>query len=123
MYVWHCELGLGLDSDLGTQEFIWLVFARFRKLGSARQAHLRLHEKGAHFPRPLDGKSTVHFEWTRIRYRNVVGLLKNPFYAGVYAYGRSERRTAIVDGRIRRSYGRSRPFGKWEVMLTDHHEG
>ena len=122
-YTWHRELGLGFDPDLRTQEVIRLVFARFRELGSARQVHLRLHRDGVHFPRPLDGKSTVHFEWTRIRYRNVIALLKNPFYAGVYAYGKSERRTAIVDGRVRRSYGHGKPLEQWEVMLKDHHEG
>lgn len=122
-YVWHRELGLGLDPDLRTQEVIRLVFVRFREFGSARQAHLSLYQDGVHFPRPLDGKSMVHFEWTRIRYRNVMALLKNPFYAGVYAYGKSERRTAIVDGRVRRSYGHGKPLEQWEVMLKDHHEG
>ena len=122
-YVWHGELGLELDPDLRTQEVIRLVFARFRALGSARQAHLSLYQDGVHFPRPLDGKNMVHFEWIRIRYRNVMALLKNPFYAWVYAYGKSERRTAIVDGRVRRSYGHGKPLEQWEVMLKDHHEG
>jgi hypothetical protein len=31
------------------------------------------------------------FEWRPIRYRNVISILKNPFYAGVYAYGKSEK--------------------------------
>ena len=122
-YVWHREVGLGLDPDLRTQEVIRLVFTRFRELGSARQAHLSLYQDSVHFPRPLDGKSMVRFEWTRIRYRNVIALLKNPFYAGVYAYGKSERRTAIIDGRVRRSYGHGKPLEQWEVMLKDHHEG
>ena len=120
-YTWHRELGLRFDPDLRIQKVIRLVFARFRELGSARQVHLRLHRDGMHFPRPLDGKSTVHFEWTRIRYRNVIALLKNPFYAGVRAYGKSEWRTAIVDGRVRRSYGHGRPLEQWEVMLKDHY--
>lgn len=34
------------------------------------------------------------FDWTPIRYRNVISVLKNPSYAGVYAYGKSEKRTA-----------------------------
>ena len=34
------------------------------------------------------------FDWTPIRYRNVISVLKNPFYAGAYAYGKSEKRTA-----------------------------
>jgi hypothetical protein len=38
------------------------------------------------------------FAWTPIRYRNVISLLKKPFYAGAYAYGKSEKRVAVVDG-------------------------
>ena len=76
-----------------------------------------------HFPRPSDGKKLVAFDWTPIRYRNVISVLKNPFYAGAYAYGKSEKRTAIVDGRPRKSYGHGKPLEEWEVLLKDHHEG
>ena len=65
----------------------------------------------------------VSFDWTPIRYRNVISGLKNPFYAGVYAYGKSEQRTEIVDWRVRKSYGHRRPMAEWEVVLKDHHEG
>jgi hypothetical protein len=30
--------------------------------------------------------------------RNVISVLKNPFYAGAYIYRKSEHRTAIVNG-------------------------
>src|SRR5262245_36678120 len=76
-----------------------------------------------HFPRPADGKKLVAFEWTPIRYRNVISVLKNPFYAGAYAYGKGEKRTEIVDGRARKSYGHRKPLEQWEVLLKDHHDG
>jgi hypothetical protein len=41
-YLWHREVGLGLDPDLRMQEVIRLVFARFRECGSARQVLLRM---------------------------------------------------------------------------------
>src|SRR5687767_10159184 len=104
-YVWHREVGLGLDPDLRVQEVIRLIFARFRELGSARQVLLSLTADQVCFPRPSDGKRMVSFDWTPIRYRNVVSVLKNPFYAGAYVYGKSEKRTQIVDGRARKSYG------------------
>jgi excisionase family DNA binding protein len=122
-YIWHREIGLGLDPDLRLQEAIRLVFARFRELGSARQVLLSMTADQVHFPRPSDGKRMVAFDWTPIRYRNVISVLKNPFYAGVYAYGKSEKHTAIVDGRPRKSYGHGKPLDEWEVMLKDHHEG
>jgi len=76
-----------------------------------------------HFPRPSDEGRMTSFDWMPIRYRNVIAVLKNPFYAGVYVYGKSEKRTSIVEGRARRSYGHGKPIGTWEVMIKDHHEG
>jgi excisionase family DNA binding protein len=122
-YVWHRELGLGFDPDLRLQEVIRLVFARFRQLGSARQVLLSMMTDQIHFPRPSDEGRMTNFEWMPNRYRNVIAVLKNPFYAGVYVYGKSEKRTPIVDERARRSYGHSKPYGTWEVMIKDHHEG
>ncbi len=122
-YIWHREIGLGLDPDLRVQEVVRLVFARFRALGSARQTLLSLRREQVHFPRPSDSRTLVSFEWTPIRYRNVISLLKNPFYAGAYAYGKGVKRTEIIDGRARKSYGHRKPLEEWEVLLKDHHEG
>jgi excisionase family DNA binding protein len=122
-YVWHREMGLGFDPDLRLQEAIRLIFARFRERGSARQVLLSLRVDQLHFPRPSDGKRMVAFDWTPIRYRNVISVLKNPFYAGAYIYGKSEHRTAIINGRAQKTYGHGKPFETWEVVLKDHHEG
>ena len=121
-YIWHREIGLGLDPDMRLQETIRLVFERFRKLGSARQVMLSLAADEVHFPRPSDGKKMVNFDWTPIRYRNVISVLKNPFYAGVYAYGKSEKRTTLVEGRLRKTYKHGKPVDQWDVMIKEHHE-
>src|SRR5437762_2463925 len=122
-YIWHRDIGLGFDPDLRIQEVVRLIFARFRQLGSACQVFLSLRAEQVHFPRPSDGKRLIAFDWTPIRYRNVISVLKNPFYAGVYAYGKGEKRTEIVDGRARKSYGLRKPLEEWEVLLKDHHDG
>jgi DNA invertase Pin-like site-specific DNA recombinase len=122
-YVWDREMGLGFDPDIRLQEAIRLIFAKFRELGSARQVLLSLAADQLHFPRPSDGKRMIAFDWTPIRYRNVISVLKNPFYAGAYIYGKSEHRTAIVNGRAQKTYGHGKPFDEWEVVLKDHHEG
>jgi excisionase family DNA binding protein len=122
-YIWHRELGLDFDPDQRLQEVIRLIFARFREIGSARQVFLALRAAKIHFPRPSDGRTLVSFDWTLIRYRNVISVLKNPFYAGVYVYGKSEKRTVIQDGRAHRSYGHGKPFDDWEVFIRDHHKG
>lgn len=122
-YVWHRETGPVFDPDMRLQEAIRLIYARFRQLGSARQVLLSLTAEKMHFPRPSDGKKLTSFEWTPLRYRNVISLLKNPFYAGAYAYGKSGKRSTVVDGRVRKSYGHRKPFEQWEVMIKDHHPG
>ena len=96
---------------------------KFRELGSARQVLLWMASQNVHFPYPSNGRTLTSFEWRPIRYRNIISILKNPFYAGVYAYGKSEKRTTIVDGRARKSYGHRKPMGTWEVFIKDHHEG
>jgi DNA invertase Pin-like site-specific DNA recombinase len=51
-YVWHREIGLGLDPDRRVQGVTRGIFQRFRELGSARQVHLALKAEAVHFPRP-----------------------------------------------------------------------
>jgi len=63
----------------------------------------------ANFRQASDGKKMVSFDWVPIRYHNVISILKNPFYAGTYVYGKSEKRSEIVDGRVRKSYGHQEP--------------
>lgn len=121
-YVWHRDFGLGFDPDLRLQQAIRLVFARFRQLGSARQTHLSLTAEGLFFPRPSDGKRLTGFDWTPLRYRNVIALLKNPFYAGAYVYGKSEKRVALIEGRARKSYGHGKLPEDWDVLIRDHHD-
>jgi DNA invertase Pin-like site-specific DNA recombinase len=86
-YIWHREIGLGFDPDLRIQEVVRLIFARFRQLGSARQVLLSMLAEQVHFPRPSDGKRLVAFEWTPIRYRNVISVLKNPLNGTASPWG------------------------------------
>jgi len=101
------------------------VFSLFDRLGSARKVLVRMHADGLSFPRPADGKRLTRgqLEWRSPAYRNIITVLQNPIYAGAYAYGRSEHRTTIVDGRAVKKYGHGRPIEAWTVLLRDHHEG
>ena len=105
------------DGELGQVVLLGRERSGFRQLGSARQVLLSMLAEGIHFPRPSDGKKLVAFDWTPVRYRNVIAVLKNPFYAGAYAYGKGEKRTEIIDGRARTSYGHRKPLAEWTVLL------
>ena len=56
-YVWHREVGLGLDPDQRLQEVIRLIFARFRELSSARQVLLSMAWPHRTASGPVDARS------------------------------------------------------------------
>ncbi|MFL7868698.1 MAG: recombinase family protein, partial [Anaerolineales bacterium] len=122
-FTWDRECSVTFDPDLRIQEVIRTIFDKFQELGSARQCMLWMTERDLHFPRPLNGKRSTSFDWRTVTYRNVICVLKNPFYAGAYVYGRTEKRTEIIEGRARRSYGHLLPMDQWRVFIRDHHEG
>lgn len=122
-FIWDRDDTVAFDPDTRLQEAIHLVFSKFRELGSARQVFLWMVGEGLHFPRPTDDKRSTSFVWRKVRYRNVISILKNPFYSDAYVYGRSTNKTEIVDGRARKRYGRALPFAEWRVVLKDHHRG
>jgi hypothetical protein len=80
------DAGFWFDPDRRLQEVIGLVFARFRERGSAHHVHLPMTAARIHFPRPSNEGRITHVEWLPHRYRNVIAILKNSFYAGVYVY-------------------------------------
>jgi DNA invertase Pin-like site-specific DNA recombinase len=122
-YLWSRETGLEMDPDRRVQEAIRTVFHGFERLESARQVHKHLCREGVLFPRPVDAKRQRPLRWILPAYRNVISLLQNPFYAGAYAYGKTTHRTALVAGRLSKSYGHGRPMSDWAVLLRGHHAG
>jgi len=44
-------------------------------------------------------------------------------YAGAYAFGKTESRTKVVNGRARKTEGHFKPIETWMVLLRDHHAG
>jgi DNA invertase Pin-like site-specific DNA recombinase len=122
-YLWTRDGVLAIDPDRRIQDAIRAVFRLFDRLGSATQVLLHMHREGLMFPRPIDGKNNSSgLAWRAPAYRNVLSVLQNPFYAGAYAYGKSKVRTELVDGSLRKKYGRERPMEQWTVLARDHHE-
>jgi DNA invertase Pin-like site-specific DNA recombinase len=123
--VWERGGKIELDPDRRVQSAVRTVFRLFDRLGSARQVLLRMRADGLLFPRPADGKRLTRgqVEWRPPAYRNIISVLQNPLYGGAYAYGRSEHRTTIVNGRAVKKYGHDRPMEAWTVLLRDHHDG
>lgn len=117
-YLWSLETGLEMDPDRRIQDAIRTVFRLFSRFESARQVYHYMCREGMLLPRPADAKRLPGpIRWIKPAYRNIISVLQNPFYAGAYAYGRSTSRTTLVEGRLTKSYGHSRPMSAWTVLL------
>jgi DNA invertase Pin-like site-specific DNA recombinase len=112
-----------LDPDVRVQQAIRLVLQKFDELGSTRQVLLWLRRERLSLPvtRPVQGERET--AWLSPNYGRVHGIITNPFLAGAYVYGKSESRTTIVDGRIRRTSGHALGVTQWQVVIPDHHPG
>ena len=60
--------------------------------------------------------------WRLPVYNTVLKFLTNPFYAGAYAFGRTETRTAVVDGQPHKTRGHRRSRETWIALIRDHHD-
>src|SRR6202158_896529 len=112
-----------LDPDVRVQQAIRLVLGKFEELGSTRQVMFWLRREHVSLPVRRYMKGGCETEWVPPNYTRVHAIITNPFYAGAYVYGRSESRTTIVEGHIRRTSGHAQPVEKWEVVIQDHHPG
>jgi excisionase family DNA binding protein len=59
--------------------------------------------------------------WKLPVYNSVLAMLTNPMYAGVYAFGKTEVRTRVIEGRIRKTTGHRKPLSAWRTLIRDHH--
>ena len=114
----RCEM----DPDRQVREAIRMVFSKFRELGTVRQALLWFREEGVALPSRPQG-STGGLRWSLPTYPRILAILRNPAYAGAFAWGRTRWETRIVEGRARRVSRRVTDPSAWQVLLRGHHEG
>lgn len=111
------------DPDERVRSAIDLVFRKFAELATARRLHLWLCQQQIQLPTVVRGVGTSRtISWSAPRYHSLLSWLKNPIYAGVYAYGRSRATVRLEQGRkriVRRKHQRE----EWTVFLPNHHEG
>ncbi|HEY0799538.1 MAG TPA: recombinase family protein [Steroidobacteraceae bacterium] len=113
-----------LDPDDEIRGAVQLVFRLFQETGSAYAVVKRFAEEGLRFPkRAYGGAWAGRLIWGRLSHERVLGLIRNPSYAGSYVFGRYQYRQRITpQGEVHK---RVQPVPKteWRVHLPDHHEG
>ena len=78
-----------------------LIFRKFAELGSARQVYFWLDQQQIQLPVARGPEDAREIVWRPARYHAVHSVLKNPLYAGAYAYGRSKTIVRLEAGRKR----------------------
>lgn len=111
------------DPDARVQYAIELVFNKFRECGSVRQTLLWFRDEGVLVPSVSQTEGVRRISWRLPVYNTILKFLKNPIYAGAYAYGRTVTRTTVINGRPVKVRNYSRPMEEWEALIKDHHEG
>ena len=110
------------DPDEQVRQAITLVFEKFRELGSARQVSLWFRQERVLLPKRIAPKDDP-VEFVVAAPWRITSVLKNPLYAGAYAFGRTRRRTVLKDGRKRQTKEKRRQPSEWDVLIQDHHQG
>ncbi len=119
---WTPDGQIELNPDRRVQQAIRLVLDKLSALGSVRQVLMWLRDERVALP-TLESERPRAITWRLPTYRMVLSMVRRPFYAGAYAFGRRESRTRIVDGRATRTSGHHKPLARWTALIRDHHPG
>lgn len=112
--------GIVLDPDAQVREVVRLVFAKFEELGTLHAVLSWLVAHGIELGvRQLRGPDRGELEWHRPNRTILRNMIRNPIYAGIYAYGR--KRSEFRAGR-RRERVLNDP-ADWLVFLPDRLPG
>lgn len=114
---------LELDPDRRIREAIALVFRTFRALGSIRQVLIWLRQERIELPSGPYGPEGRHVVWRLPGYQIPNKMLRNPIYAGAYAYGRTKTVARVERGRQRNLKGQRVEQPDWPILIPDHHDG
>lgn len=117
------DMRLEMIPDRQVQEAIRGVFRKFRQLGSARQTMLWYCTENIPLPETKPGRENREIQWRLPNRMRILQFLKNPCYAGAFAWGRSVVSTVVNEGRAKRGGRHRQAMKDWKVLIVDHHPG
>jgi DNA invertase Pin-like site-specific DNA recombinase len=117
------ENGIEMTPDRQVQQTILDFFSRLKAGSSLRQVLLWYHQEKLLFPVSCVRDGGELLEWRLPNYQQLLRMVKNPTYAGAFAWGRSGTRSKVVDGRSCKTMGHRLGMDQWQVLLKDHHPG
>lgn len=119
----HDDLGnINFDPDAQVCHVIQMVFDLFKEKQSAYAVVQHFGRNGIKFPkRSYGGRWKGKLIWGKVTYERVLSILCNPFYAGVYTWGRYKSFKSINGQGEIVTKQRLLPMDQWPVMIKDHH--
>ncbi|CAM3539908.1 Recombinase family protein [Deinococcus saxicola] len=118
-YVRAADHQIQFDPDEQVQQVVSLIFRKFDELGTIHAVLQYLVRHGINLGIRCQSRADARLEWRRPNRMTLQNMLRNPIYAGVYAYGRRQ-----TDARKQRpgrpATGRViMPTSAWHVLLRD----
>lgn len=110
-----------LHPDRRVREAVGLVFTKFREVWSVRQTFHWFRDHDVGLPaNPIRGTQLV---WKIPSQSLVADILRNPFYAGAYVWGRRPTETLLINGRLKKRQAANRRPQDCRVFIPGHHVG
>src|ERR1700758_4761847 len=110
-----------LHPDRRVCEALQLVFVKFRERWSVRQTFQWFRDHDVELPaNPIQG---TRLAWKVPSQSLVRDILRNPFYAGAYVWGRRPMETSLVEGRLKKRQAANRRPEECRVFIAGHHVG
>lgn len=107
--------------DQRVQQAVQRVFDKFATCSSVRQLQAWLWEQDLLLPRGWSRDAGQRVEWVDANYRGLLEMLRNPKYAGMYVYPRTQQQTEVLpSGKVHKTRRLSTP-DEWKFVLHDHH--
>ena len=122
-YIWDASDNVVKDPNIRTQDTIKLVFKKFREIQSIRQTYLWFHSEQIEVPVLKDIAGKKQIVWKLPEKSYLTEMLKNPFFAGVYVWGRETTKLEYRYGKVVKRKVRLRDGREAKVFIEDHHDG
>lgn len=109
-----------LNPDAQIQQALRLLFATFKRTGSACATVRYFRDQGLLFPRRVHiGPHAGEIHWMPLQHNAVLKALRNPRYAGAFCFGRTHT-TKHADGSL---HIETLPQEQWLFLVREVHAG
>jgi DNA invertase Pin-like site-specific DNA recombinase len=112
---------VALHPDQQVQTVVRHVFAEFERLGSAHKILRALRDQSVLLPRRTGSSWDQDVRWVRPAFSAIYAILKNPAYAGAYAYGKHHG--THIPGDAHKVVNHPLPLQDWPVLHQEAFPG